>query len=219
MPGQIPILVIGDKAWSSWSLRPWLILTRFAIPFTEESIRLRQPDTRADILNHTPAAKVPVLKDGPLLVWDSLAIIEYLADRHPDKAIWPRDLNARATARAMSAEMHAGFQSLRETCPMDFLAQKPLDDVPEPVGHNVRRIIQSWQDARREYGQRGPFLFGSFSAADAMYAPVCSRFRTYFRDLSAFGDDGTAVEYVESILAMPELARWAEGARRETEDA
>ena len=215
MPRQIPTLVIGNKTWSSWSMRPWLVLEHFGIAYEEEMVRLRAADTRTAILAHSPAAKVPVLKTGALLVWDSLAIIEYLADLHPEKAIWPEDLEARAVARAVSAEMHSGFQALREVCPMDILARKPLDDIPEPVQHNIRRIIQSWRECRASYGAGGPYLFGLFSAADAMYAPVCSRFRTYLPDLSIYGDDGTAARYVETMFALPAMQRWIDGARRE----
>ena len=215
MPETHLSLVIGNKTWSSWSLRPWLVLKRFQIPFTEVGVLLRQTDTKTAILSHSPAGKVPVLRDGGLLIWDSLAIIEYLADLYPDRSVWPRDRVARGVARAVSAEMHAGFQQLREVCPMDLFASKPMDTFPEGVEHNIRRIVQSFRDCRAQYGAGGPFLFGEFSAADAMYAPVCSRFRTYVPDLRRFGDDGTAAAYVETIFAMPEMAEWADGARAE----
>lgn len=210
-------LIIGDKVWSSWSLRPWLVLKRTGIPFEEVHVRLRQADTRTQIVAHSPAGKVPALMHGDLLVWDSLAIIEYLADRHPEAAIWPKEITARAIARAVSAEMHSGFQALRETCPMDFLAVKPMAEMPEATDRNIRRVIASWQDCRRRFGKGGPFLFGPFTGADAMYAPVASRFRTYIPDLKPFGDDGTAAAYVATILAMPEMQEWAEGARQETQ--
>lgn len=210
-------LIIGNKVWSSWSLRPWLVLKRTGIPFEEVHVRLRQADTRTQIVAHSPAGKVPALMHGDLLVWDSLAIIEYLADRNPEAAIWPKDITARAIARAVSAEMHSGFQALRETCPMDFLAVKPLAEVAEATDRNIRRVIASWQDCRRRFGKGGPFLFGSFTGADAMYAPVASRFRTYIPDLTPYGDDGTAAAYVETIFAMPEIQEWADGARHETE--
>lgn len=208
-------LVIGNKTWSSWSLRPWLVLKRFAIPFEEAGVRLRQPDSKAQIMAHSPAGKVPALIAGDLVVWDSLAIIEYLADRHPDRGIWPRDPAARAIARSVSAEMHSGFQALREHCAMDLFALKPLATVPEPVEFNIRRIVQSWQDCRQRFGGSGPFLFSEYSAADAMYAPVCSRFRTYIPDLAGFGDDGTAQAYIDESLATPEMREWAEAAKRE----
>jgi glutathione S-transferase len=209
-------LIIGNKVWSSWSLRPWLVLARTGLPFDEVHVSLRQSDTKTQILSHSPAGKVPALVHGDLLVWDSLAIIEYLADRHPQAGIWPVDITARAIARAVSAEMHSGFQALREHCPMDFLAVKPMASVPEAAEHNIRRVVASWQDCRRRFGQGGPFLFGSFTGADAMYAPVASRFRTYIPDLRAYGDDGTAAAYVETIFSMPEIQHWAAAAATET---
>lgn len=213
MPETHLSLVIGNKTWSSWSLRPWLVLRRFAIPFAEVSVPLRQATTKSAILSHSPAGKVPALRDGDLLIWDSLAIIEYLADLYPDRPIWPRERIARGLARSVSAEMHSGFQQLRDVCPMDLFASKPMATFPEGVEHNIRRIVQSFRDCRATYGSGGPFLFGDFSAADAMYAPVCSRFRTYVPDLSHFGDDGTAAKYVDTIFAMPEMAEWAAGAK------
>ena len=215
MPGPQYRLVIGNKVWSSWSMRPWLVMTRFAIPFEEISVRLRQPDSRQQILAHSPAGKVPALWADDLMVWDSLAIIDVLADRHPERAIWPADAAARAVARSAAAEMHSGFQALREQCPMDILARTPRETVTDAAELNIRRVIALWLDCRRRFGSTGPFLFSDFSAADAMYAPVASRFKTYLPDLARYGDDGTAARYVETIFAMPEMAEWIEGARRE----
>jgi glutathione S-transferase len=215
MPEQPLSLVIGNKAWSSWSLRPWLVLRRFQIPFEEVGVKLRQADSKQTLLSHSPAGKVPVLRHGDLLIWDSLAIIEYIADLYPDRPVWPRDRVARGIARAVSAEMHSGFQQLREVCPMDLFAVKPMAEFPEAVEHNIRRIVQSFRECRATYGAGGPFLFGAFSAADAMYAPVCSRFRTYVPDLRRFGDDDTAADYVNTIFAMPEIASWSASAREE----
>jgi glutathione S-transferase len=208
-------LVIGDKNLSSWSLRPWLVLKRLSIPFDEVTIKLRQAESKTQILAYSPAGKVPTLIDGDLVVWDSLAIIEYLADQHPDLEIWPRAPRARALARSISAEMHSGFQALREHCPMNFHARTPQADPPEPVAANITRIVALWRDARQRFGSEGPFLFSRFSAADAMYAPVASRFRTYVPDLARYGDDGTAAAYVDALFATPEMAEWGEGARRE----
>lgn len=216
MPASGTRLIIGNKSWSSWSLRPWLVLKRFAIPFTEIAIPLRQPDSKALMLAHSPAGKVPTLVIDGMLVWDSLAIIECMADRHPEKAIWPKDRDARAIARCVSAEMHSGFQALREHCPMDLFATKPMATVPDAVEHNLRRIIDSWKECKTRYGGDGPFLFSGFSAADAMFAPVCSRLRTYIPDLARYGDDGTAAAYIDAIFATPEMAEWAQGARQET---
>lgn len=215
MPTQTMSLVIGNKSWSSWSLRPWLVLKHFDIPFQEIPVRLRQPDSKNRILEHSPAGKVPVLRDGDLLIWDSLAIIEYLADLHPGLAIWPKDLKTRAIARAVSAEMHAGFNQLREVCPMDLFAVKPMATFPEGVEHNLRRIVQSFRECRTVHKAAGPFLFGPFTAADAMYAPVCSRLRTYVPDLARYGDDGTTAAYIDAIFDLPAMKLWSEGARAE----
>lgn len=205
-------LVIGNKAWSSWSLRPWLAMKRLGLSFDEISIRLRRPESRGDILAHSPAGKVPVLKVDGFLVWDTLAILEYLAERHP---LWPQEDRARAVARSVSAEMHSGFQALRDHCSMDLFARAPQSEFPPAVEIDIRRIVALWRDCRTRFGTGGPFLFGTFCAADAMYAPVASRFRTYVSDLAGFGDDGTAAAYVDTIFAMPEMEVWSEGARKE----
>jgi len=217
-------LVIGSKNVSSWSLRPWLALVEAGIDFREVVIPLRRPETKALILRHSPAGHVPVLiwetegRQQP--IWDSLAILEFLAESHSDAGLWPREPAARAHARAICAEMHAGFAQLREHCPMDLLARAPMRDLPEAVAQNVLRIVELWMLSRRRFGAAGDFLFGAFSAADAMYAPVVSRFRTYLPDLAAYGDDGTARAYVEAVLALPGMARWEAGARAEqAEDA
>ena len=209
-------LVIGNKAWSSWSLRPWLVMKHFALPFEEIGVALRQTDSKSAILAHSPAGKVPVLSAGGLLVWDSLAIIDTLADRHPGLPIWPRDPDARAVARAVACEMHSGFQALREQCPMDILTEKPALQLNETAELNVRRIIASWRDCRQRFGQRGPYLFSEFTAADAMYAPVASRLKTYVPNLEPYGDDGTARDYVATIFAMPEIREWMAGAAAES---
>jgi glutathione S-transferase len=211
-------LVIGNKNTSSWSLRPWLAMRRAGIAFEEVHIDLRAPDAKAQILEHSPSGKVPaLLMDGGRAVWDSLAIIEQLAEDHP--ALWPRAAAARALARSVSAEMHSGFQPLRQLCPMDFLARKPKARLPEPAAADVRRVIAIWRDCRARHGSGGPYLFGRFSAADAMYAPVASRFRTYLPDLALYRDDGTAQAYVEAIFAMPEIAEWESSARQQIESA
>lgn len=215
MAAQQYRLVIGNKGWSSWSLRPWLALRRLNLPFEEINVRLRQPDSKEQILKYSPSGMVPLLLDGDFPVWDSLAILEYLADSHPDKGLWPADQRARARARSAAAEMHSGFMPLRRTCSMDILAKTPLEVVPEDVEADVRRIVALWRECRSGFGGGGPFLFGGFTAADAMYAPVASRFRTYLPDLEKFGDDGTAAAYVDAIFAMPEMQEWIEGAKAE----
>lgn len=217
MAGDGYRLVIGNKYTSSWSLRPWLALKEAGIPFEEVRVDLRSPDKKEQILAHSPAGKVPVLWAGDLMIWDSLAILEFLAERHPEKGLWPSDLEARAVARAASAEMHSGFQALREHCPMKLLAVDPKPEHPEPVQVNVCRIVGLWKDCRQRFGGDGPFLFSKFSIADAMYAPVASRFRTHVADLAAFGDDGTAAAYVDAVFALPAMEAWAEGAKEEKE--
>ena len=208
-------LVIGNKNTSSWSLRPWLVMKAFGIPFNETLIRLRRPETLAEILRHSPSGKVPVLNSDGLLVWDSLAIIEYLAEQHPNKALWPADAAARAIARCVSAEMHSAFRALRDECPMDFVNVVGFPETSARTLADIGRIVAIWTDCRRRFGAGGTFLFGSFSAADAMFAPVASRFRSYQVDLGRFGDDGTAARYRDTMMAMPEMLAWAEGARAE----
>lgn len=212
-------LVIGNKNTSSWSLRPWLALKQAGLPFTEVNINLRAPDKKQQILAHSPAGKVPVLWVGDLMIWDSLAILETLAERHPEAGLWPEDPAARAVARAAAAEMHSGFQALREHCPMKFLATEPKSEHIEPVVTNIRRIVALWKECRGRFGGEGPFLFSSFSIADAMYAPVASRFKTYVPDLSLFDDDGTGAAYIEALFALPAMTEWADGARAETSAA
>jgi glutathione S-transferase len=205
-------LVIGDKNYSSWSLRPWLALKQCDIPFAEELIRLRQPDTKAEILRHSPGGKVPVLKTRLGTVWDSFAILEYLAERHPEQRLWPENAEARAAARSISAEMHAGFATLRNDMPMDLLGRLPAPQMRPQLEADIERVVAIWKDTRARFGKSGPFLFGDFTNADAMYAPVATRFRTYGVHLSRYGDDGTAVEYGDTILALPAMAEWTEGA-------
>jgi glutathione S-transferase len=208
-------LVIGDKNYSSWSLRPWLALKQCGIPFAEARIRLRQPDTKAEILRHSPAGKVPVLNTRLGMVWDSLAILEYLAERHPEHRLWPEDAAARGAARSISAEMHSGFATLRNDMPMDLLGRLPAPLIGAQLEADIGRVVAIWKDTRERFGKSGPFLFGAFTDADAMYAPVATRFRTYGVDLSRYGDDGTAAEYGETLLALPAMAEWTEGAKAE----
>jgi glutathione S-transferase len=205
-------LVIGDKTLSSWSLRPWLALKQSAIPFAEECVRLRQPESNDAILRHSPSGKVPALKAGDEIIWDSLAILEYLAERHPEARLWPERGAARAAARSISAEMHAGFVTLRNEMPMDLLGRLPSPPVGEALAADIRRIVAIWTDMRTRFGESGPFLFGTFSNADAMYAPVATRFRTYGVELDRFGDDGTAAAYAAAVLSLPAMAAWTEGA-------
>lgn len=202
-------LVIGTPAWSSWSMRPWLALKRTGAPYRGVVIELRRgDDTRADILKHSPSGKVPLLKDGDLVVWDSLAICEYLAERFPEARLWPDDVFTRTAGRAAAAEMHSGFQALRNECPMDLLAEPQKMDLSEAVQADVRRIVSLWRALRRRNGGRGDFLLGDWSIADAFFAPVATRFRTYGVNLRAHGDDGTAAAYMADLLETPEVLAW-----------
>ena len=208
-------LVIGDKNISSWSLRPWLAMKQCGIPFAEECIRLRQPDSKAEILRHSPSGKVPALKTRTGVVWDSLAILDYLAERHSEGKLWPEEEEPRAVARSISAEMHSGFAALRNDLSMDLLGRLPPPPMSAPLEADIRRIAAIWMDTRTRFGRTGPFLFGAFSNADAMYAPVATRFRTYGVDLAHFGDDGTAAAYAATLLELPAMAEWTEGAKLE----
>jgi glutathione S-transferase len=203
-------LVIGNKNYSSWSLRPWLALAHHKIPFEEVIIPIHTPETPAAIAKYSPAGKVPVLIDGEAVVWESIAILEYLAERFPDAKLWPADLAARAHARAISAEMHSGFSALRQHCPMNLKRKKARPLTPE-VDADVRRITEIWRDARARFGAGGDFLFGAFSAADCMYAPVATRFVSYGIDV-----DPVSAAYVEAIYALPAFKDWQQAALEET---
>jgi glutathione S-transferase len=208
-------LFIGDKNLSSWSLRPWIAMKHCGIPFAEERIRLRQPESRTAILRHSPSGRVPALKTDGFVVFDSLAILEFLAERHPELQLWPPEAEARALARSISAEMHSGFVALRNDMSMELLARLPTPPIGDELARDISRIVAIWRETRVKYGVGGPFLFGAFTCADAMYAPVATRFRTYGVDLVAFGDDGNAASYAETILALPEMVEWTAGAEGE----
>ena len=172
-------LYIANKAYSSWSLRPWLLLTEFGIPFDETVIPMYRPETRAEMLAASPNGKMPALHDGAVVIPESLAIVEFVAETFPHLAIWPRDRAARALARAVSSEMHAGFTTLRQACPCDFRRPPRPPAKAVDIRADVDRIEAIWADARARFGLGGPFLFGAFSAADAMFAPVVNRFHAY----------------------------------------
>ena len=215
MTGTDYTLVIGDKNYSSWSLRPWLALKACGAPFDEERIRLRQPDSKSEIFRHSPSGKVPALKTDIGVIYDSLAIVEYLAEQYPNAELWPKDAEARAAARSISAEMHAGFQALRNDMPMDLISRLKMPALSDTLRANIGRVVSIWRDTRERFGQNGPFLLGAFTNVDAMYAPVATRFRTYGVPLENFGDDGTAATYVDTIYAMPEMREWMAGAKAE----
>ena len=206
------VLVIGNKAYSSWSLRPWLLMKQAGIGFEEVRLSLYAEGAKQKLLQHSPTGKVPVLKDGDLTVWDSLAICEYLAERHPEKQLWPAQPAARARARSISAEMHSGFANLRNQMPMNVRREFPGRARTPEVAAEVARIEAIWNECRGRHGADGPFLFGAFSIADAMYAPVASRFRTYGVALA-----GAGTQYVAAIHALPAMREWVAGAQAEAE--
>ncbi len=199
-------LVIGTKNWSTWSLRPWLALKRTGAPFTETLVQLREVETStAEILKHSPSGLVPVLKDGDLTIWDSLAICEYLAERFPEAKLWPADPADRALARAAASEMHSGFASLRGECPMD-LSLRTVAELSPATQANIRRIVELWSCLLERSG--GPFLLGDWGIVDAFFTPVATRFRSYGVHLSDYGDAGEAGRYAERLLETPEFLEW-----------
>ncbi|RAU21786.1 glutathione S-transferase [Paramagnetospirillum kuznetsovii] len=201
-------LVIGTKRYSSWSLRPWLALKAAGLAFDEVEITLRQPDTKVEIQKYSPSGKVPLLFDDGFKVWDSLSICEYLAERFPAARLWPDHVQARAVARSVSAEMHSGFMPLRRDCPMDVLTDAPMAEINDEVRADVARIDALWRDCRDRFGGGGDFLFGRFSIADAMFAPVVTRMRTYHLPV---GEVSQA--YCESVMAMAAMKEWVAAAR------
>ena len=203
-------LVIANKAYSSWSQRPWMLMRHFAIPFEETVIAMGRPQTRAEMLAYAPTGKCPALVDGDVVVWESLAILEYLAESLPALPLWPREKPARALARTLSSEMHAGFMALRGHCPTQY--RRPVRKIaltPE-VEADVARIEAAWADARARFGGGGAFLFGEFSAADAMFAPVVNRLHTYDIPVSA-----PTRAYVDAMRDLPAWKAWEAGAQEE----
>jgi glutathione S-transferase len=198
-------LVIGNKKYSTWSLRPWLALRMAGIPFDEVLVPLYEPSSKAALLRHSPAGKVPVLKDGDRLVFGSLAICEYAAELAPSAGLWPADAAARAHARSISAEMHAGFAALRVALPMNLRVKGGRLATPPnaEVQGEIARIGALLDDARARFGAGGPFLFGGFTIADAMFAPVAARFRTYSIALSP-----RAQAWSDAVLALPPVLEW-----------
>jgi glutathione S-transferase len=203
-------LILGNKNYSSWSLRPYLALSHVGVPFDEVVIPLRHADTAERIAAHSPSGRVPVLVHGDLTVWDSLAICEYLADVFPEAKLWPADRAARATARSVSAEMHSGFAALRTDLPMNIRAERPRRELFAEVQADIARIRKIWRDCRARFGAGGRFLFGTFGVADAMFAPVVTRFRTYGINL-----DGGEAAYADAVWHLPALQRWAEAGQKE----
>jgi glutathione S-transferase len=200
-------LIIGNKNYSSWSLRPWFAMMVAGIPFEEELVPLHTPEFKARLGALSPAGRVPVLIDGDVVIWESLAILEYLNDAFPQARLWPQSPAARAHARAIASEMHAGFVPLRRACPMNLWRPVTTPSLVGDVQANVARIDAMWTGCRTRFGQEGPFLFGAFSAADAMYAPVVSRLRTYG---IAVGPQSAA--YMATILSLPAWRAWYDAA-------
>ena len=203
-------LIIGNKNYSSWSFRPWIAMKVAGIAFEEEVISLEASDFKARVGKVSGTGKVPALVDGNVHVWESLAILEYLAEKYPHAHLWPADPAARALARAIAAEMHAGFGPLRRHLPMNMWRPVTPRQLTPEVETNVRRIEAIWTDCRRRYGAAGGFLFGGFGAADAMYAPVVSRFHTYGVEVGA-----TARAYMDGVMALPAWGEWRAAALAE----
>jgi glutathione S-transferase len=203
-------IVLGNKKYSSWSLRPWLVLRLTGAPFEEAVVGLDMPETAQNIRKYSPSGRVPALIDGALTIWESLAICEYLAEKFPKAGLWPQDPAARALARSISSEMHAGFSNLRNDCSVKFLQQYPAKPLRPETQADVDRIVALWNECLQKSG--GPYLFGARPGiADAMYAPVVSRFRTYSIPVS-----GAAKAYCDTVWALPALQDWLAAARAET---
>jgi glutathione S-transferase len=205
-------LVIGNKNYSSWSMRPWLALKVANLAFDEVTIPLYTGDAdKQRILKFSRSGKVPVLVDGDVTIWDSLAIIEYIAERFPEARLWPEDRASRAHARSVSAEMHSGFAALRNECGMNLHRPVGAKALSTDARADIARIRQSWSECRERYGKLGPYLFGGFSGADAMYAPVVHRFRIYAIDVTP---DVRA--YMDAMMALPSFQEWTRAALAET---
>ena len=203
-------IVVGNKKYSSWSLRGWLALRLAGAPYEEIVVPLDMPETAQNIRKYSPSGRVPALIDGDVTVWDSLAIAEYLHEKFPDRRLWPKDATERARARSVSAEMHSGFANLRNDCSMRILQQYPYKPLRAPTQAEVDRIIELWEECLKRSG--GPHLFGKdLCIADAFYAPVVSRLRTYSIPVS-----GAAKGYCDAIWAWPALQQWVADAQRET---
>lgn len=203
-------LFIGNKNYSSWSLRPYMALAMAGIPFEESIIPLKRPDTKRRIRAQSPGGRVPVLKHGKLTIWESLAILEYLAETFPDRKLWPANKAARAAARSAASEMHSGFAALRDACPMNLRRPRKAISLGAEVKADIARIDALWRDCRRNFGGKGRFLFGAFSNADAMYAPVVTRFDTYAIKVSP-----ESRAYMDVVLATPAFQSWKKAALEE----
>ena len=203
-------LIIANKNYSSWSLRPWIALRATGVAFTEQKLGFFTEAFTRQVGAVSPAGLVPVLLDGDFAVWDSLAICEYVAEQRPEANLWPQDAKARARARSLAAQMHSGFSAMRQAMPMNIEAHLPGIDLPEAARQDISRLHAIWRDTRAEFGQGGPFLFGAFSIADAFFAPVVSRFTTY-----GIAAAGPVRDYMDAVLALPAMQEWMRDARAE----
>jgi glutathione S-transferase len=203
-------LALGNKLYSSWSLRAWLLLAAFDIAFEETVIAMYMPDTKEKMLAFGPTGKVPVLTDGDITVWESLAIVDYIAEKFPERAIWPRNAAARAHARSAASEMHAGFTGIRGVCPMNLTKRFAPKDRGEACAADVARLQELWADARRRFGEGGAFLYGEFCAADAMFAPVVTRLDTYQIPVSV-----ETRAYMDAVLNHAAFLAWKQSAMQE----
>jgi glutathione S-transferase len=201
-------LVIGDYRWSTWSLRPWLVLRHAGAEFTERLVRLNRDDTHVEILKHSPSGLVPALKVEGEVIWDSMAIAVWAAETYPEAQMWPAGAHARWLARSAACEMHAGFGALRKQCPMDLQLKTTLQPSAE-TSADLRRLVSLWREMRSRFGQNGPYVFGAWSMPDAFFTPVATRVRSYSLDLAAHGDeDGAAQAYCDALLAHPDFLEW-----------
>ena len=205
-------LIIGNKNYSSWSLRPWIAMKVGGIPFDERVIPLYEPSSRDEVLKYSPAGKVPVLIDGEQRIWETLAILEHLAEKFPKAQLWPKDAAARSHARVVASEMHAGFMALRRNCPMNLWLPVKSRALPDEVKPDVARIEALWRDCRARFAHDGgAILFGAFGAADAMYAPVVARLHSYGIPVAA-----ETRAYMDAVMALPAWQQWCAAAMKET---
>jgi glutathione S-transferase len=209
---SIYTLIIGNKNYSSWSLRAWLAMKQAGMEFAEIRIPLDLPETRSQILRYSPTGRVPALRCDALTIWDSLAICEYIAEQFPDALLLPQDTQTRAIVRSVSAEMHSGFPALRQRLPMDCRARYPYEGFNAEVQSDIDRVTKLWQTCRQQYGSGNSFLFGHFTLADAMFAPVASRFVTYNVPVDAISQ-----AYIDALYALPALQEWLTAAVAEAE--
>lgn len=208
---SVPKLYIGNRNYSSWSLRPWLFLKHFGVGFEEEVIPLDTPEFRERVAKVSPTHRVPVLIDAGTHIWDSLAICLYAADRWVGAAAWPCETDARAMAMSITAEMHSGFAALRTHCPMNIRRRRAHRALPEAALGDARRIQSLWRESRQKFGAGGEFLFGAFSIADAFYAPVVTRFLSYAVPMDAVG-----ARYADAVMALPTMRSWCDQAAAES---